>query len=321
MKKNAIIFACDKNFLFTFSVALMSIKKYSYSTLENADVILYYYGLEKSDIEFINKIHSVMCIEYEFPYNINQNDENFKKYTQLAYARYEAFTLIEQYKKVLYLDVDILVTSNLDYIFNNFCNNTGLAFAADEQKGLCNVKKNFKNTIPNYDMDIKGLNSGVILFSNVLKNGKELKEWCYQKTVEWLDNLICPDQGVLNIMIQHFNINMDIMPDICNCMVSNHKYMDKRYRNKVIVYHCAGGGVRFWRYSYYSRWEELYYQYLSLGGMPYKVKEKPWRVFLKKYKLYKFDFFDESPNPNTHTGKFIKYIFTYIMYKIFGEKK
>ena len=321
MKKNAIIFACDKNFLFTFSVALMSIKKYSYSTLENADIILYYYGLEESDKEFINKIHNVTFIEYEFPYNINQNDENFKKYTQLAYARYEAFTLIEKYEKVLYLDVDILVTSNLDFIINNFCNNTGIAFALDEQKGLCKVQKNFKKPMVDYNMNIQGLNSGVILFSNKLKNGKELKEWCYKKTVEWLDNLICPDQGVLNIMVQYFNLNIDIMPDICNCMASNSKYMNKRYRKKVIIYHCAGGGVRFWRYSYYSRWEELYQEYLALGGSPYQTNEKPWRLLIKKYKLYKFDFFDESPNPYTHLGKFFKYIFTYALYRILGEKK
>ena len=318
--KYSIIFACDKNFLFTFSIALMSIKKYSHSTLQNTDIILFYNGLEQADFDFINKIHPVIFKEYHFPLNINMNDTNFKKYTQLAYARYEAFTMLDEYEKILYMDVDTIVTGNLDYIFENFCNNNGIAFAYDEQKGLEKITKNFKKPMSEYNMDIRGYNSGVILFSNKLINRKEIKEWCYQETVNMLDNLICTDQGILNLMLQKFNIIPNILPDICNCMPACKKYMDKRYRDKVIIYHCAGGGVRFWRYSYYPRWQELYNKYLEMGGKPHTAKEKPWLIIIKKYKLYKYDFFNESPNPYTHIGKFVKYLISYPFYYIFYKK-
>lgn len=310
MKKYGIVYACDRNFLFTFCVSLLSIKKYSSQILEETDVILYYNGLEDSDIAFIQKIHNVKCINYSFPLDINMNDTNFKKYTQLAYARYEIFSMLDDYEKVLYIDVDTMITNDISYIFKNFCNKNGIAFALDEQKGLSAVSKNFKTRLENYNMDIQGLNSGVILFSNSLKDREKLKKWCYETTVEMLDNLICPDQGILNIMLQKFQLNYDILPDICNCLPGNKRYLDKT-DNTVIIYHCAGGGVRFWRYSYDNRWEELYNKYLKMGGEEYINNDKPWRKLIKKYRLYRYDFFNRSPNPNVHTGKFIKYLLLY----------
>lgn len=313
--KYAIVYACDKNFLFTFCTSLLSIKKYSPATLNNTDIILYYSGLNSEDIELINKIHHVTCIEYKFPLDINQQDENFKKYTQLAYARYEIFSMLKTYEKVLYIDVDTMITNDLTYIFNNYCNENGIAFSIDAQKGLSKISKNFKQPLKEYDMEILGLNSGVILFSNNIKNPEEVKDWCYKQTVAMLDNLICPDQGILNIMLQHFNIKHDVLPDICNCLPGSKRYLNKADKS-VIIYHCAGGGVRFWRYSYDNRWEELYKEYLSLGGSEYVNNDKPWRKLIKKYKLYRFDFFNRSPNPNVHTYKFIVYVLTYPFYKI-----
>lgn len=311
----AIVYACDKNFLFTFCVSLLSIKKYSPDILADADIILFYNGLDNEDISLINKIHRVECIEYRFPLEINYQDENFKKYTQLAYARYEIFSMLKTYEKVLYIDVDTMVTNDLTHIFNNYCNTNGIAFSIDAQKGLSKITKNFKKPLAEYDMNKTGLNSGVILFSNKLQQPEELEKWCYSQTVNMLDNLICPDQGILNIMLQEFNIDYDILPDYCNCLPGSRRYLDKADKS-VIIYHCAGGGVRFWRYSYDSRWEELYKEYLMLGGKEYINNDKPWRRLIKKYKLYRFDFFDRSPNPNVHTGKFIVYILKYPFYYI-----
>lgn len=313
--KYAIVYACDKNFLFTFCTSLLSIKKYSPDTLNHTDIILYYNGLNSDDLSLISKICPVTCIEYVFPLTINQLDENFKKYTQLAYARYEIFSMLNTYEKVLYIDVDTMITNDLAYIFSNYCNENGLAFSIDEQKGLNKVAKNFKQPLQEYNMDKLGLNSGVILFSNKIKNPEAVKDWCYKQTVAMLDNLICPDQGILNIMLQHFNISYDELPDICNCLPGNKRYLNKGDKS-VIIYHCAGGGVRFWRYSYDNRWEELYNEYLSLGGSEYINNDKPWRKFIKKYRLYRFDFFNRSPNPNVHTLKFILYVLKYPFYVI-----
>lgn len=45
-----------------------------------------------------------------------------------------------------------------------------------------------------------------------------------------------------------------------------------------------------------------------------KNNDKPWRKFIKKHQLWKYDFFNRSPNPNVHIGKFIKYVILYPYY-------
>lgn len=309
-KKNAIVFACDKNFLFTLSVALISLKDNSPEALKGSDVLIYYQGLDEADINLINKIHPCVMIEYKFAVNTNFEHENFKKFTQLTFARYDLFPLLDKYKKALYIDVDVMITGELQWIFDNYGDKSGIAMCEDTQKGLTKITKNFIKPMDNYNMDVPCYNAGVTLYCDNIRNRENLRMWCYDRTAEWLENLVCPDQGVVNIMLQEFDIDIEVMPDICNCTPSNDKYYDKS-RNDILIYHCAGGGVRFWRYSYNALWEKYYREYLKLGGKEYVNNDKAWRKLIKKYKLYRFDFFERSPNPNVHFGRFIKYILTY----------
>lgn len=319
-KKNALVFACDHNFVFTLAVALISLKDNSPKALENSDVIIFYQGFTEKDKEIINKIYKCRLIEYKFAVNTNFEHENFKKFTQLTFARYDLFPLLDEYKKALYIDVDVMITGELQWIFDNFGDKSGIAMCEDTQKGLTKITKNFIKPMNEYNMTVPCYNAGVTLYCDNIKNRENLRMWCYEKTALWLENLICPDQGVVNIMLQEFNIEIEVMPDICNCTPSNDKYYDKS-RKDILIYHCAGGGVRFWRYSYNAQWEKYYAEYLSLGGEEYVNNDKPWRKFIKKYKLYKYDFFERSPNPNVHFGRFMKYLITYPYYYFFKRAK
>lgn len=312
-KKNAIVFATDKNFLFTLSTALLSLKENSPIAVSNCDIIIFHQGLDKDDEIFLNKIIQCKIIEYKFAVDTNFSHENFKKFTQLTFARYDLFPMLDEYKKALYIDVDVMITKELNIIFEKYGNISGIAMCKDTQKGLTKITKNFIKPLDNYDMTVDNFNAGVTLYCDNIKNRENLRMWCYEKTAQWLENLVCPDQGVVNILSQEFDIPIEEMPDIYNCTPSNNKYYDKSNKD-IAIYHCAGGGVRFWRYSYDSRWEKYYKQYLDLGGKEYVNNDKPYRKLIKKYKLYKFDFFDRSPNPNVHPKRFIKYLLTYPFY-------
>lgn len=315
MKHNAIIFACDRNFLFTLSTALLSLKENSPEAREESDILIFQQGLTKEDEAFLNGIVPCTIIEYKFPVDIDFEHENFKKFTQLTFARYDLFPMLDQYNKALYIDVDVMITGELAKIFQQYGNKSGIAMCKDTQKGLTRITKNFIKPLSGYDMTVDNFNAGVTLYCNNIKNRKNLRMWCYERTSQWLENLVCPDQGVINILAQEFDIEIEEMPDIYNCTPSNDKYYDKS-RNDIVIYHCAGGGVRFWRYSYDSRWEKYYEEYLKIGGKPYVNNDKPWRELIKKYGLYRFDFFDRSPNPNVHPGRFIKYMLTYPFYSL-----
>lgn len=309
-KKNALFFACDKRFFFTLSTALLSLKKNSPQALENADVLIYHQDFSPAEIDFLKNILPCKAIAYTFPLETDFEHENFKKFTQLSCARYDIFDLLDVYKKVLYIDVDVMIAGELQKIFDDFGDKGGIAMCKDTQKGRTLITKNFIEPPAGYDMSRPCYNSGVLLLCDNIKNRNKLRMWCYEKTVEWLNNLLCPDQGVLNVMIQEFGIDIEVMPAGFNCTPSSDLYYDKS-SDKVLVYHCAGGGVRFWRYSYNKEWESFYKEYMDMGGRPYTDKDKAWRSFIKKHKLWRFDFFDRSPNPNVHPGRFIKYLLAY----------
>ena len=310
MKDKAIFFSCNKKFVFTLAVALLSFKKYNTALLQETDILIYQQGFAREDKDLLNKILPCKIVEYQFPLKTDFNDINFKNFTQLAFARYEIFNLLDSYEKILYMDVDVMVGGDLSYIFNNFGNTNSIALCKDSQKGLNLITKNFIKPLPQYDMTVPCYNSGVILFSKNIPQRKELAAWCYQQTVEWLKNLVCPDQGVLNVMFQEFNIPPEVLPDFCNCLPSNKKFLDKKCKD-VLIYHCAGGGLRFWTYTWNEPWQQFYREYLKLGGQPHPDKEHWWLQTIKKHHLYKFGFFDRSPDPQMHPARFIKYIFNY----------
>ena len=111
-------------------------------------------------------------------------------------------------------------------------------------------------------------------------------------------------------MFQEFGIQVEVLPDICNCLPSNPKYLDKN-RHDVLIYHCAGGGVRFWTYTWNSLWQPFYQEYLAMGGKPHTDKEHAWLKWIKKLNLQRWAFFDRSPDPQMHPARFIKYVLAY----------
>lgn len=309
-KKNAIFFSCNERFIFTLATALLSLKEHCYKLLETTDVLVYYQGFTPADKAFLNAIIPCHFTEYHFAVETNFNHINFKNFSQLTFARYEIFDLLDTYKKVLYIDVDVMIGGDLSYIFDNFGDKTGVAMCKDTQKGLTLITKNFIKPLPQYDMTVPCYNAGVTLFCDNIPHRKELRMWCYHKTDEWLENLVCPDQGVVNVMFQEFGIQVEVLPDICNCLPSNPKYLDKN-RKDVLIYHCAGGGVRFWTYTWNAPWQKFYQQYLKMGGKPHTDPEHPWLKLIKKYNLQRFKFFDRSPDPQMHPARFLKYVLQY----------
>lgn len=309
-KKNAIFFSCNERFIFTLSVALLSLKKYNQELLKNTDVLVYYQGFTQADKDFLNRILPCKFTEYHFAVETDFNNINFKHFTQLTFARYEIFDLLDTYRKVLYIDVDVMIGGDLSYIFNNFGDKSGVAMCKDTQKGLTLITKNFVKPMPQYDMTVPCYNAGVTLFCDNIPHRRKLRMWCYHKTAEWLENLVCPDQGVVNVMFQEFGIQVEVLPDICNCLPSNPKYLDKN-RHDVLIYHCAGGGVRFWTYTWNSLWQPFYQEYLAMGGKPHTDKEHAWLKLIKKFNLQRWAFFDRSPDPQMHPARFIKYVLAY----------
>ena len=311
-KPYAIFFSSNPRFLFSLAVCLLSLKEKSPLLVSQADILIYHQGFTPQDQHLLSSIIPCRFVEYRFAVETDFDNINFKNFTQLAFARYEIFDLLDHYQKILYMDVDTLIGGELLPIVEKNGNQSGIAMCKDQQKNLSLISKNFTNPLPEYDMTVPCYNSGVMIFSQLLRERKQMRMWCYHKTAEWLENLVCPDQGVLNVLLQEFKILVEELPDTCNCLPSNAKYLNKK-NTSVLVYHCAGGGLRFWSYTWFGPWQNFYKQYLEMGGKAHQEPEHPWLKFIKKYHLQRFSFFDRSPDPQMHPTRFLKYMGRYLL--------
>ena len=146
-----------------------------------------------------------------------------------------------KYKTVIWNDVDILIQNDISGL-QNYANESG--FAATLTTGNFNIEANFKKLILKYNMFDKLYNSGILVLKDNLKDYKKMFDWCIQKTNEYLDILNWPDQGIINLLIQEFNIKVDKIDIIKYCC---HPSLKASIKKAAIIH--AYGDEKFWNSS------------------------------------------------------------------------
>ena len=181
----------------------------------------------------------------------------------MTIARFECFSLIEKYNKVLYLDTDILIQKDIIDLLN-IEENMGVCYEeADTIKGNVESKliaQRFKSN--KYNLDTKLFNVGVFLLNDSITNGNEIKDWCYIMSVKWL----MADQPILNLAVQEFNISVYDFSDTYN----RYKLSDKDIEDACIVH--ALCGVKFWNANDNAEWNENNKKWIEFGGTAYDPK-------------------------------------------------
>jgi len=294
MKKNlAVTLGATANMTFALASVLIDFKK---NLSCDFDLIIYHKDISEKEQGLLNSIIQAKFIEYNFQ-DKTTREKSLNRYTLLAFSRYECFDLLDKYKKVLWLDIDTIIQKNLTNLININTSNGIALWQNIEHKNSFN----FVNSPEKYDMSENYFNTGVILFEDNLPHRHNLKNWCYDKTVEWGKNLVCPDQAVLNMMFQEFDIEVFKLEEIYNCHPERPMLPDA-----IIIHPYAE--EKFWNYYYnFEQWNNNYKKWLKMGGSPYAGKkanfiDKALIKFKKKY-------LPQAPDPFRHTGKFLKYFY------------
>lgn len=266
-KRNAIMLADTRASL--IGNILIQIQETNKGLFDEA--IIYYKTITEKDKEVMNNIMPCKFIKYESPFSKETSDlENFKKFSDLMFARYHMFELLDEYETIMWIDTDVVIKGELTNLINK-SKITGMV-ANFESPDDCSynkidyVKTCFKTQIPFYDMEKYNMSSGLIVVNEKLKTNNMHTQWLYNKTEEYADNLILPDQGILNIFIQEFEIN--VTPAGNNgayCFYPSYKRDDE----KAIIVH-SWGSRKFWNNQYllnkYPEWKKAYDRWISLGG-------------------------------------------------------
>lgn len=276
-KKNAIMIADTRPAL--IGHLLLQIKETNSHLFDEA--IIYYENITKKDQKIMSEIMPCKFIEYKykFPKEIF-NLQSFKKFSKLMFSRYEMFSLLDEYKTVTWIDTDVLIVGKLDNIISKALEHGMVAnFESPRDKSYKHtdiVKTCFKDTFVTNKYNLKKYNmsSGFISVSDKLSERKKYTEWCYKMTTEYSLDLILPDQAILNLFIQEYNIKVEPAgEDGAYCV---YPYYNRNISNAKIIH--AWGSRKFWNnwylYLKFKEWAKIYDNWLKLGGsnfLPEKI--------------------------------------------------
>lgn len=293
-KELAIVFGVTANLTFALANVILGLKKYS-PNLAN-DIIVYHDEVSPHDKEILNSILPCNFIKYDFPIKdiTKFNEAYFNQFTKLAYARYECFNLLNEYKKVLWLDVDILIQKDISGI-SEFCKNGfGIISGVTDNTKL---KDQLFKPIEGFDLDKKTYGSGTFIVCDNLPNYENLTKWCYDKTLEYAEYLYLPDQAILNLMIQKFYINVQEidLPKYC-CHPT-----DKKHKDAIILH--SYRPEKFWNFYNIKEWNENYKNWINMGGSPTKLKKADIITLLVNKK------WPEAPRPIRKPRQFLLFLF------------
>lgn len=200
---------------------------------------LYFYGADKS-------------------LNLEQNDF-MKRWTHMAFARFEALNLLQECKSILYLDFDCLVLKDISELFAHKA-----SLLADRTL----------HTFKYYNIfdfgDLLTFRTAILVFNDTLKDSPKLYEKFYKIIIQNLkDYGQINDQVAFSILVYQNKLDIKIL--------DKNKYMGlvfyRASRNSSII-HAHGYNNRFWNNALckqmWSKWWQYYEKWLELGGSKYQ---------------------------------------------------
>lgn len=235
------------------------------------EIIVHHNNTSEEDINALQKIDRVKTINFSFDdifvtcllENAYRGSKVRDENSMMAFAHYEIFKYLEEYETVVWLDTDVLIQKNINDLISESSFSITLDLGWD-------VKSNFNLDIPNYDMDRDGLCSAVIVVKDTLPYA-EIHEWCYKKTVELAKNLFNRDQGIINLVVQEFNIPVNTLSNVkWQCMPWNEEAV------KANIVHFGGNNkiesnTKF--LERFPKWANYHHKWLGLGGSNFIKKD------------------------------------------------
>lgn len=218
-KKNklAFVFAFTQNLSFAAGNCAIALNRHLKIT--DYDIVMPHSDLSDKDIATFNKIPHVVLKRFDLQddfvdhmlKNIPKQSRFRTKNHLMCFGHFEAFSLLRDYEYVVYNDVDVSFQRDISDIISY----VPFGIAPDTP---WKVRDQFSREVPGYDMEREGYCSSVMVLSDNLPYN-EIVNFLYEKAWEYADCLINPDQAIICLAVQKFNINPKLIPiDIYSCI-------------------------------------------------------------------------------------------------------
>lgn len=261
-----ICLSCDNNYSKYAGVVIASILSNA-NREDDLNIFILDGGISDENKQNIISLSTIKPCKISF---IKINETLFNDYKQIkthkyltlpAYYRLKLPSLLPEIDKIIYLDCDTIVCSDLSDLFNIDINNFALAGVLDINKKM--LKKN-----PKY------FNSGVLLINLKYWRENNIEEQLLQYTKDNIDNITLGDQEILNRFLAG---KTKIIEDIWNIQSSNFTNRSSYANNPKIIHFVAKN--KPWSGNSYSFHKNEYFKYLQLT--PWKLNENDLRTALK----------------------------------------
>lgn len=306
-KNTLCLFACSKDFAFALYVTLQTFFKNSPRLAAMSDVRVYAYNWPEQIKKLIASCGPLEIIDYDLPSFVPRTPE-IMHFSPALYARFESFGLLEKYERVVCLDSDILIEKELLPIFDLMKDNIGLVL----DEAMPKVRCNFYTEFGNYDFNYPCYNTGLIVLkkSQLPVLGETIKNWAYQQLVELAQKYFLAEQGITNLALQHFNLQVTTLSKLWNLPASSpHGQLKKAY-----IIHSTGHR-KFWAYYYFHDFYTYYARWRAQGGPACAIRTytKIWKNRWDKKPLPGRVFFELAPDPFTYPLKFIVFTIKHLL--------
>ena len=264
MKKNhvTLFMAATADYAFALGNVLIGLNTCSPNFADR--VVIYHDGLHEHDMACLQKIRPCEFQKYNPPAFAGLAlSAHAKRFSLMAFARYEMFNLLETSEYVIYLDADVAILRDVSGLleYTPIGMKTG-GFALNVSLGPNEF--DIPDTIP-------GHNSGVIIAHESLP-WQGLKETCYELTLRLWDTLHFPDQGVINLALYLKGIAVTPFPKTYNAHMNE-------FAPQTCILH-QPTSAKFWNHGIVNllspEWEEYNRCWQKLGGTPYKKGKNKW---------------------------------------------
>lgn len=271
MNKRTLAFCicCSENIIFSAANVALSLNKYMPN--EEFDIVIFHNGLSANNLQALEKIPRCSIRMLSFPDNFQKNimeklpNGRWKNPNSiLCFAKFEVFDLLYEYQTVIWLDADVAIQSSIVELrkFGPF---------AQAKDVNCNTISSVRDQFCRcwqldkmYNMDADAYLDALIVVNDRLPQWRELREYCYEKALEYAEHLVNPTQAVFALMLQDFKISVMEIPGFDYICHAQHEFASLA---KVVHF---GGLNKVWNdfrlFRAYPEWFRTHLNWIELGG-------------------------------------------------------
>ncbi|MDR3049457.1 MAG: hypothetical protein LBV16_06460 [Elusimicrobiota bacterium] len=274
MKRELVfVMSAQRDSVFETGNIVLSLNKYMPDT--DFDIVIYQNDLFLRDKEVLQKIKNVKLKEFDFPQNFKEEIEKKSLPIQL-FGIYKIFDLLDDYKTAVWLDTNAAIQASIIGITN--CSQLGLVFDRDNT-GIPKISVNFNQSLPDYNMDILNHSAHIAAAKDAL-DYRNIYTWLLEQTPKFLSQLTNPAAGMLNLLLQQFNIEFSSFDS------DEYGAFADSYKANVARIVRFSKKNKIWRniniLKAFPEWYRTHLEWLRLGGKDFVRDEVPNILFIQQ---------------------------------------